>query len=727
MKRFTVVLALASLLILAASQAWAVNLQSMNSSQGYYKWQLQGYSIYNGTSASGGPAARGAVMSTIPFGASGLFNITAGAPSIGNWNTTLKVRNQSGTAFSSNSSGDVGLDSRNVKEITFPYNGGPQANVTGFLAFRNFNPTVTLSNRSVVGSLVPSSYWQGYNGSIFAIVSPAGSAVFGAANFGAYKNSTKTAQHTVLNGTSEVNGTTFVSLVNQAKNSVPSSVLRNGDTWSFYSVMYMESAPQRVGYRAGTFKWTGTSSKNVTATYFDSLTTTVYSDKSFNASYSTNGNMTIGNSAGLLLVGNGTMDNSTNVIVSTFKQAGVSSVANASVVYTVALKGAAVMSQSDFNQGWKLVASAVKVTNTSSTGAHQILSPMTALGDFYADSDGKLTGAWVPTTRAAGAGGMVTAPINLGDRNYGATVSTMSAVSAGSSKRGPAVDQTKILISNETSSKLNTMLMGRYSSSAGLVIGMYLGNSTDYNHVGVFVAAKATGSAGAVTVGVYGNATGVTVASLNSTGIGYAYSPGGTPGAGIGWTAMQTTYGLSGWTPVTDGWKSFNCTYTGGYPATIAFAYPLTGVSGKVALLSLKKINNSTAKSAGGTGLARNGVTDFTWSTTADYTQDGAWWISAGSAGGAAVDRASVLKQSETYYVNFVVKDQGSYDTDAYKAAQAGSIVDPTILLSGTPTTSSSSSSSSGCVFNPAAGFGLEWLLLLLAPAIGIIRSRFKK
>jgi hypothetical protein len=721
MKRFTVVLALASLLVLAASQAWAVNLQSMNSSQGYYKWQLQGYSIYNGTFGTG-PVARGSIMSTIPFGASGLFNITANAPASGNWNTTLMVRNQSGTAFSSNSSRSLTrLGSTNVKEITFPYNGGPQASVTGFLAFRNFNPVATLSNATK-----GSPYWVNYNGSIFAITSPAGSAVFGAAGFGAYRDSSSKAGARVTNGSSSVNGTTFVSLVNQAKNSVPSSVLRNGDTWSFYSVMYMESVPQRVGYRAGTFKWTGTSSKNVTATYFDSLTTTVYSDKSFNASYSATGNMTIGNSAGLLLVGNGTMDNSTNVIVSTFKQAGVSSVANASVVYTVALKGAAVMSQSDFNQGWKLVASAVKVGNTSDSGAHQVQSPMMALGDFYADSDGKLTGAWVPRTRVVGAKGMVTAPINLGDRNYEATISTASAVSAGSSKRGPAVDQTKILISNKTNSKLNTMLMGRYSSSAGLVIGMYLGNSTDYNHVGIFVAAKSTGSAGDVTVGVYGNATGVTVSSLNSTGIGYAYSPGGTRGAGIGWTAMQTKYGLSGLTPVTDGWKAFNCTYTGGYPATITFSYPLTGVSEKVDRLSLKKINNSTAKSAGGTGLALNGVTDFTWSSTSDYTQDGAWWIS-GSAGGPAVDRNGILKQSATYYVNFVVKDQGTYDTDAYKTAQAGSIVDPTILLSGTPTTSSSSSSSSGCVFNPAAGFGLEWLLLLLAPAIGIIRSRFKK
>jgi hypothetical protein len=86
----------------------------------------------------------------------------------------------------------------------------------------------------------------------------------------------------------------------------------------------------------------------------------------------------------------------------------------------------------------------------------------------------------------------------------------------------------------------------------------------------------------------------------------------------------------------------------------------------------------------------------------------------------------SQLSPTTTYTIYSVIKNNGNYDMRADDTTGVVRVYDPQVL--GTITTSSSSSSSSsGCVFNPAAGFGLEWLLLLLAPAIGIIRSRFKK
>lgn len=96
---------------------------------------------------------------------------------------------------------------------------------------------------------------------------------------------------------------------------------------------------------------------------------------------------------------------------------------------------------------------------------------------------------------------------------------------------------------------------------------------------------------------------------------------------------------------------------------------------------------------------------------------DGAFWIT--DANGNVMATADTLKANTVYTVNLGIKDGGSYDTDG---SADGVITDPTVLG-----TTSSSDSSSGCVFNPTQTFGLEWLLLMFAPLVGIIRSRFKK
>ncbi|MFW5837563.1 MAG: hypothetical protein ACOCVM_06100 [Desulfovibrionaceae bacterium] len=66
--------------------------------------------------------------------------------------------------------------------------------------------------------------------------------------------------------------------------------------------------------------------------------------------------------------------------------------------------------------------------------------------------------------------------------------------------------------------------------------------------------------------------------------------------------------------------------------------------------------------------------------------------------------------------VNVWVKDNRIYDA----IGTAGKVADPGFLSSA----ASSSSSSTGCMMNPAAGFGLEWLLVFLAPVAGWMRWR---
>ncbi|WP_321401309.1 hypothetical protein [Maridesulfovibrio sp.] len=142
-------------------------------------------------------------------------------------------------------------------------------------------------------------------------------------------------------------------------------------------------------------------------------------------------------------------------------------------------------------------------------------------------------------------------------------------------------------------------------------------------------------------------------------------------------------------------------------------SFQMTGVAGRVSGLNLYKLMTDGATSH-----------RLAYSETPSTTTDGIWWISSAD-GNTNLGSNSELSADQTYYVNWVVKNNGSYDTN--NTENKGSTVpvqisDPVILgLGGT-----SSSSSSGCVFNPAAGFGLEWLLLMLAPMVAIVRSRFK-
>jgi hypothetical protein len=80
----------------------------------------------------------------------------------------------------------------------------------------------------------------------------------------------------------------------------------------------------------------------------------------------------------------------------------------------------------------------------------------------------------------------------------------------------------------------------------------------------------------------------------------------------------------------------------------------------------------------------------------------------------------SVVTDSFTGEVSTCVwiKDNGAYDA----ISTAGTVADPGFVT--TLSSGSSSSSSTGCILNPNAGFGLEWLLALLAPLAVWLRLR---
>ncbi|HAS90433.1 MAG TPA: hypothetical protein DCS48_14220, partial [Desulfovibrio sp.] len=90
----------------------------------------------------------------------------------------------------------------------------------------------------------------------------------------------------------------------------------------------------------------------------------------------------------------------------------------------------------------------------------------------------------------------------------------------------------------------------------------------------------------------------------------------------------------------------------------------------------------------------------------------GDFWIT--TAGGGSVAPGDTLTTGTPYSVHFALADGSQYDDDSVD----GKITDPTVL--GT----SSGSGSSGCVFNPAQTFGMEWLMLAFAPVAAFFRSR---
>lgn len=213
-------------------------------------------------------------------------------------------------------------------------------------------------------------------------------------------------------------------------------------------------------------------------------------------------------------------------------------------------------------------------------------------------------------------------------------------------------------------------------------------------------------------------------------------APSNTPGAkelnatDLNWSdynAVKGRFGaaLSGFTPLNNNIRCFNATVTAGTNTGnyTAFRYEIANWAGPVNTLALYKLymrgSDNTFRYPAGRWVG-NTVRPFSYSPGGASLTDGIWWLS-NAAGTAQLGDTVNTGIGGPWYVNFVIKDNGLYDGNATSTR----ITDPQIL--GVVVPGSSSSSSTGCVFNPTAGFGLEWLLLLLAPAIGIIRSRIKK
>ncbi|TIH16510.1 hypothetical protein D0S45_08830 [Marinifilum sp. JC120] len=168
--------------------------------------------------------------------------------------------------------------------------------------------------------------------------------------------------------------------------------------------------------------------------------------------------------------------------------------------------------------------------------------------------------------------------------------------------------------------------------------------------------------------------------------------------------ALKSTYNTPEMTVVGDK-KSFKSKPIAA-DATHNFNFTVTPVSDvEVNTLELYKLYASTSSSKPYTRV----------NAVPSAPTDGVFWVT--DQANRIKISGETLNANTVYTVNFGIKDNGDYDTNP----APGVIEDPLVLGSG------SGSGSTGCTFNPAQDFSLEWMLVLFIPLITLIRQRAQR
>lgn len=162
--------------------------------------------------------------------------------------------------------------------------------------------------------------------------------------------------------------------------------------------------------------------------------------------------------------------------------------------------------------------------------------------------------------------------------------------------------------------------------------------------------------------------------------------------------AFSPTFSFSKVTPLAEFEATVNSNGANG-----VFSFNSTSLNGTAGSYTLLKCYTTNGTS----------MTFGNYAPSADPDTEGTWWVENESGTYLASD--AVLTSGTNYHVNFVVKDNGIYDEDR----TLGQIKDPVVL--------GTSNSETGCVFNPAAGLGLEWLLMGFGVVLSFLRSIYKR
>ena len=516
------------------------------------------------------------------------------------------------------------------------------------------------------------------------------------------------------------NATAMLTLVNKGSLTPATSLTAvQSGTWSFFTLIANGTlnGGQQLGgvddspYSARVGNLTVSSSNVATVKFFDyeslsgafegTLTASADIDGITvqNAS-ATNNLSNISYAGNWTVMANATMDTAQEVIASnsrigspdlgTLDETGYAN----GTQFTVALKNAELVdADADLQGTWKI-----------STLGGQFINSKTdmLLGNIYVDSTKKITNggifrisktALTNTAYTGDASGSITwADITLNTETFTNLV---------------IKDSASALVLNATGRLLN-------SSTKKLFTGLLFDADNGRPSGIVFMSGTASGAPKAT----------IDAEENNLTNLGFD--------VGVG--ANATLLGADYWNisnPVTSDFFGFTGTPGADVRVLVTFNATIddpTGLTVGGSSVNLFKVDNATAN--------RAAVQSFTYSTTltddvkansnASLTDSdvGTWCLFDPAAAAQFCEATgSALEAGKVYTVAYVVKEGSSWDL---YSGDAGKLVDP-VFIAGSAGSSSSSSSDSGCVLNPAAGFGLEWLLLLAAPLLAVLRNRFRK
>ena len=515
------------------------------------------------------------------------------------------------------------------------------------------------------------------------------------------------------------NGTAMLALVNTGSLTPATSLtaIQSG-TWSFFTLAANASIENSANdlnvqtpvyaYRMGNLT---VSSSNVASVYFwDSEDATGSVVGTLTASEDINGvtiqNASASNNLSAIsyagnwtIMGNATLDANSEVFIANDRFGAPSLTAAPNYAngtqLTVALKGAELIdADSDLQGKWK-------ITSLGGQGIHSVDDLL--IGNVYVDDLKDITdGAIFSVTE-------------------GAATNTAFTTSA----KGSMTWQDRTINSDTFTEVVIKNNGGTILANA---TGRMLNSANKKLFVGVLFDAAAV-SSGQPTGMLFmsGTASGAPKATIDATENNLTVQ-----GFTVGLGANATLLGANYWNltnPVTSDFFGFTGTPGADVRVLVTFNATIddpTGLTVGGSSVNLFKVDNATSN--------RQGVKEFTYSTTltddvkvnsnASLTDSdvGTWCLFDPAAAAQFCEgTGTALEAGKTYTVAYVVKEGSSWDL--YNG-DAGVLVDP-VFIAGAA--GGSSSSDSGCVLNPAAGFGLEWLLLLAAPLLAVLRNRFRK
>ncbi|NJB68668.1 hypothetical protein GGQ74_002341 [Desulfobaculum xiamenense] len=115
-----------------------------------------------------------------------------------------------------------------------------------------------------------------------------------------------------------------------------------------------------------------------------------------------------------------------------------------------------------------------------------------------------------------------------------------------------------------------------------------------------------------------------------------------------------------------------------------------------------------------------NSTSSFTYNPGTSTLAEGQYWLSFSTAPGYFIPSNFQLNQAFDYNLYFTIADNGAYDADT----TADQITDPSGFVSGVSSTSGGGDGDGGCVFNPAAAWSIELVLMLLVPIAYLVRRK---